>query len=237
MNNYLTNVSSNETFNDQFEQDLINNKTIFTDMINIFDINKLPNQNLYQILVRDKIDKFIFQHYFQNVIDLSDSNDLSNVHKIVNVNALSQYPDTGNIYTIPKEGISIEYIKGSLKDLMVHKMHSKEFALPTELNLTEIMMCINEPLNLTKKLWTVNGLFTPIETIKLLLQMLSIVDINITEDMYTYIKQPLSDYSLYRHINIYDKDQEKLNPYTYSLVVRDLKSEYSQTGIPLNHYP
>ena len=67
-------------FTDQFEHDLLNNKTIFTDMINIFDITKLPNQNVFQILVKDKIDKFIFEHYFQNVLDLSDSNDVSNVH-------------------------------------------------------------------------------------------------------------------------------------------------------------
>ena len=237
MSKFSTSELSNETFSDQFEHDLLNNQTIFTDMINIFDINRLPNQESYQILVNDKIDKFIFQHYFQNVLDLSDSNDLSNVHKIVSVNALSPYPDSANIYTIPKEGISIEYIRGCLKDLMVYKNPSQEFPLPTQLNLTEIGLCINEPLNLTKKLWTVNDLFTPIETIKLLLQMLSIVDINITEDMYTYIKQPLSDYSLYRHITIYDKDQDKLNPYSYSLMAPDLETEYSPTGIPLNQYP
>lgn len=224
-------------FTDQFEHDLLNNKTIFTDMINIFDITKLPNQNVFQILVKDKIDKFIFEHYFQNVLDLSDSNDVSNVHYIVSVNASSPYPNSGNIYTIPKEGISIEHIKGTLKDLMVHKNPSHEFALPTELNLTDIGLCINEPLNLTKKLWTVNALFTPIETVKLLLQMLNIVDINITEDMYFYIRQPLSDYSLYRHITCYDKDHNKLNPYSYSLIVPDLESEYSPTGIPLTQYP
>ena len=224
-------------FTDQFEHDLLNNKTIFTDMINIFDITKLPNQNVFQILVKDKIDKFIFEHYFQNVLDLSDSNDVSNVHKIVSVNASSPYPNSGHIYTIPKEGISIEHIKGTLKDLMVHKNPSHEFALPTELNLTDIGLCINEPLNLTKKLWTVNALFTPIETIKLLLQMLNIVDINITEDMYFYIRQPLSDYSLYRHITCYDKDHNKLNPYSYSLIALDLESEYSPTGIPLTQYP
>ena len=151
---------------------------------------------------------------------------------------ITDHPLTLMQWTIlPKEGISIEYIKGSLKDLMVHKNLSHEFALPTELNLTDIGLCINEPLNLTKKLWTVNALFTPIETIKLLLQMLNIVDINITEDMYFYIRHPLSDYSLYRHITCYDNDHNKLNPYSYSLIVPDLESEYSPTGIPLTQYP
>ena len=148
-------------FTDQLEHDLFNNKIIFTDVINIFDITKLPNQNVFQILVKDKIDKFIFKHYFQNVLDLSDSNDVSNVHKIVSVNASSPYPNSGYIYTIPKEGISIEHIKGTLKDLMVHKNPSHEFALPTELNLTDIGLCINEPLNLTKKIMDCKCPFHP----------------------------------------------------------------------------
>ena len=67
--------------------------------------------------------------------------------------------------------------------------------------------------------------------------MLNIVDINITEDMYVYIRHQLSDYSLYRHITCYDKDHNKLNPYSYSLIVPDLESEYSPTGIPLTQYP
>ena len=239
---------------------------MFTDIINIFDTIKLPGQNLYQIVVADKVDKFIFKHHFDYVIDLADR--LSSRLKIVNVNISSPKPDSANIYTIPREGINHkEYLMYSMNALIVHGQHSQQHLLPThfygersgnliqqhllptQLTLSEIGLCINQPINLNKLIWTVNNIFSPTETFKLLLQMLCMVDIkingiHINEDMYTYIKQPLSKYSLYRHIMIYntDNDQDydnkfKLNPYPYSIPFPYLKTTYTSTGIPLINYP
>ena len=220
----------------KFNQALLNNETLFTDMVNIFHKTNLPGHNSYQIVVIDKADKFIFQYHYQNVLELFDSNIKPDRHKIVNVNMASPQPNSGNVYTIPRECIgNNEYLIFSMNDLIIQEQQQQ--LQPTDLSLTELALSINHPHKLTDKVWALNPRFTPIETFKLLLQMLSIVDINITEDMYTYVKQPLSNYSLYRHIMIYKKDQGKLNPYAYSLPFPELKNTYTPTGIPLNGYP
>ena len=64
------------------------------------------------------------------------------------------------------------------------------------------------------------------------------VNINITKDMHSYIKNPLNNYSLYRHIMINNNYHDIINPYLYSIATTpDMKNTYSLTGIPLHQYP
>ena len=222
----------------KYNSALINNQTLFTDIINIFYKKELPGHNSYQIVVTDKTDEFIFRFHYQNVINVNDSNKKCDHTKniIVNVNMTTPQANTANLFTIPREGVgNKEFIIFPMKNITIIQDPQEQ---TTELCATQLGLCIDQPHNLRDKIWASNPSLNSLETFKLILQMLCVVNIKITKDMYSHIKNPLNSYSMYRHIMIYDNYQGIINPYLYSIPITPaIKSTYSLTGIPLHQYP
>ncbi len=198
-------------------------ESIFTDYFNVLVVSKMPDYMLkVNFVTFNSVDQSIFSKWFNIGRDAAIRSNQLNVL----VNPPTIQPGVACVFTQPRPNISKFLLAFDLNDINA----SSEPNLPVHMLMTLSLSPSRYNCDDYSCLFFGNNtMIDSANKLDILLQILAVVPVNITTELYENIKKSVGNYALYRRILIVNNDNP-LNPYIRDPVVT---CKYSRSGIKL----